>query len=91
MKDTETTKGAPDYLLLALVSIAVLIGLQAIYSASFALAARDYGGPAYFVLRQALWALVGYGLLVFFMRFDYKRLMPLSPLIMRWRSSSPGS
>jgi len=85
MAATETTRlraGQPDSAILSLVVILVILGLITVYSASFALGDLEYGNPYYFVTRQALWAVIGVGLLVVFMRMDYRLLRPLSPLIM---------
>lgn len=85
MAATETTRlraGQPDSAILTLVAILVILGLITVYSASFALGDLEYGNPYYFVTRQALWAVIGVGLLVVFMRTDYRLLRPLSPLIM---------
>jgi cell division protein FtsW len=85
MAATETTRlraGQPDSAILSLVVILVIVGLITVYSASFALGDLEYGSPYYFVTRQALWAVIGVGLLVVFMRMDYRHLRPLSPLIM---------
>ncbi len=69
-------------MILTLVTMLVIVGLIAVYSASFAVGQLEYGSPYYFVVRQALWAVVGTGLLIFFMRTDYHRLRGLSPLLM---------
>ena len=60
----------------------VIVGLIAVYSASFALGQLEYGTPYYFVARQSMWAVVGTGLLIGLMRFDYHRLRAVSPLFM---------
>lgn len=69
-------------MILTLVTMLVIVGLIAVYSASFALGQLEYGSPYYFVARQAMWAVVGTGLLVFLMRTDYHRLRGVSPLLM---------
>ena len=85
MAATETTRlraGQPDSAILSLVVILVVLGLITVYSASFALGDLEYGNAYYFVARQALWTVIGVGLLVVLMRMDYRRLRSLSPLIM---------
>ena len=85
MAATETTRlraGQPDSAILSLVVILVVLGLITVYSASFALGDLEYGNAYYFVARQALWAVIGVGLLIVLMRMDYRRLRSLSPLIM---------
>jgi len=68
--------------ILTLVTMLVIIGLIAVYSSSFALGQLEFGSPYYFVARQAMWAVVGAGLLAFLMRTDYHRLRTISPLLM---------
>jgi cell division protein FtsW len=67
---------------MTLVTMLVIIGLLAVYSASFALGQFEYGTPYFFVARQAMWAVIGAGLLVFLMRTDYHLLRSVSPLLM---------
>ena len=56
----------------------LITGLLAVYSSSFAIAYHLYGDTNYFVARQAVFALVGLGALVFFMRLNYTQLRTLS-------------
>ena len=60
----------------------LILGLLAVYSASFAVGYLEYGNTNYFVARQAIFALVGVVVLVLFMRMDYHRLRALSVPIM---------
>ncbi|HEU4760312.1 MAG TPA: putative lipid II flippase FtsW [Dehalococcoidia bacterium] len=70
--------GPPDYLLLVATAMLLIVGLLAVYSASFAVGYLEFGDTNYFVARQAIFALVGLAALVFFMRLDYNRLRTLS-------------
>ncbi|MBI1885084.1 MAG: putative lipid II flippase FtsW [Chloroflexi bacterium] len=56
----------------------LVVGLLAVYSASFAIGHLEYGDTNYFVARQALFALAGLGAMLLFMRMDYRRLRVLS-------------
>jgi len=56
----------------------LIVGLLAVYSASFAVGYLEYGDTNYFVTRQAIFALAGVAALVLFMRIDYNRLRALS-------------
>ncbi len=56
----------------------LIVGLLAVYSASFAVGYLEFGDTNYFVTRQAIFALIGVGVLVLFMRLDYRRLRALS-------------
>ena len=52
-----------------------LFGLVMIYSASAVIAMEKYGSPHYFLLRQALAAALGIGLMLAVMHVDYRRLL----------------
>jgi cell division protein FtsW len=60
----------------------VVLGLIMVYSSSFALGQVEFGDANYFVVRQAMWAAMGIGMLVILMRFDYRRFRSISPLLM---------
>lgn len=69
-------------MLLVATAVLVIVGLLAVYTASFAVGYREYGDTNYFVARQAIFALVGLLAMVAFMRLDYARLRTLSvPLL----------
>ncbi|HXG35474.1 MAG TPA: FtsW/RodA/SpoVE family cell cycle protein, partial [Dehalococcoidia bacterium] len=57
-------------------------GLLTVYSASFAVGYLEFNDTNYFVIRQALFAMIGVAAMVFFMRLDYHRLRSLSVLMM---------
>lgn len=63
--------GQPDRLLLAVVGVLLMVGLQMVYSSSFGYALTAYNDASYLALRQALWAIVGFALLLVFSRVDY--------------------
>ena len=66
-----------EYHLLVLVTLAlVAFGLVMVYSASSARALLGSDDPAYYLKRQALYALMGLVALVFLSRTDYRRLRP---------------
>jgi cell division protein FtsW len=60
----------------------VVLGLLIVYSSSFALGLLAFNDANYFVARQALWAVIGVGLLLALMRLDYRWLRSISPLLM---------
>ena len=77
------TRGHLEYHLLVLVTLGlVAFGLVMVYSASSARAALAADDPAYYLKRQALYALVGLALLVFLSRFDFRRLRQLVPALL---------
>jgi cell division protein FtsW len=68
-------RGHVEYHLLVLVTLAlVAFGLVMVYSASSARATLAADDPAYYLKRQALYALVGLAALAFLSRFDFRRL-----------------
>ncbi len=70
-----------DMNLLTLTAVLVGIGLIMIYSSSTILALRMYGDAYFFIKRQVLWAILGFGTLWAFSRYPYLKLrrwvMPL--------------
>ena len=72
----------PDFLLLALMGMLLILGLQAVYSASFVLCLTQYADATYFVKRQGIWAAIGVVLLLVCARVDYHRWKALSPWFM---------
>lgn len=79
---TARQAGRPDYVILALLALLLGVGIQAVYSASFALGLSDYDNAAYFVVRQGIWMVIGTVLMLVGMRIDYHRWKSLSPLLM---------
>jgi cell division protein FtsW len=73
---------SPDYLLMLVVAVLVIIGVLAVFSASFAEGWRLYGDVNYFVVRQAMWAVIGLVLMLTLMRTDYHILKTTSPVLM---------
>jgi len=73
-----------DYHLLVLVTLGlVAFGLVMVYSASSARAALAADDPAYYLKRQALYALAGVVALVLLSRMDYRRLrFAVAPLLL---------
>ncbi|MGB2952872.1 MAG: putative lipid II flippase FtsW [Gaiellaceae bacterium] len=68
--------------LLLLVTFAlVAFGLVMVYSATSASAALANGDPGYYVKRQAVYAVLGLGLMAALARFGYRRLRPLAPAL----------
>jgi cell division protein FtsW len=60
----------------------LVVGLLVVYSASFAVGELEFGDTNYFIIRQAGAAVVGLGLLWFFMRLDYHFLRTASLFMM---------
>ncbi|MDD3647330.1 MAG: putative peptidoglycan glycosyltransferase FtsW [Candidatus Dojkabacteria bacterium] len=65
------SKGAPDYILLALIVGLVLFGLVMVYDASVIVASETYGDQFRFLKLQAIWVAVGSCAFAFTYLFDY--------------------
>ncbi len=73
--------GPPDAFLMVLVGALILIGLQVVFSATFALSLSEHNHVFYYLMRQGLWAVVGSLLLLLCMRVDYHLWITLSPAL----------
>jgi cell division protein FtsW len=67
-------KLSTDFTLLATTVALVGFGMVMVWSASSALAQDRHGSPNYFLLKQALWAVIGIGAMVAALRLDYRVL-----------------
>ncbi len=80
---TRTRTGRADRWLLVAVVVLTLIGIIMVYDSSIAIALRDFGDPYRFVREQVRFLIVGYGALLFFSWFDYRRLYGIAlPLLL---------
>jgi cell division protein FtsW len=72
---TKASRAQLEYHLLVLLTLGlVAFGLVMVYSASSARAMLAAGDPAYYLKRQALYALLGLGLLALMSRVDFRAL-----------------
>ena len=67
-------KLSTDLVLLAVTVALMGFGLIMVWSASSALAMERHGSPYYFLVKQALWAVLGTGGMVAALRLDYRVL-----------------
>ena len=72
----------PDYGLLVVVALLVLVGLQAVYSATFGLAVSEYNDVNYFVTKQGMWTLIGAAGMVLAMNIKYTFWKRISAVLM---------
>lgn len=84
-------RGNPDYWLLFLALSLVCFGLAMIFSASYVISIQEHGDMWYFTKRQALFAFVGFLLMIILMNIPYRLfkrwfvwigLLSLVPLIL---------
>ena len=66
--------GQADYLLLVATVMLLIVGLLAVYTASFAIAYNEFGDANFFVKRQVVFAIVGLVALFVCMQMDYQFL-----------------
>lgn len=78
MKRTRAPYDRTTFLLTILL---IGFGMVMLYSASSTIAADEYGSAGYFLKRHAVRFLIGAVLMVAFMRFNYRFLEKLSPVI----------
>ncbi|MGU3469937.1 stage V sporulation protein E [Paenibacillus sp. D51F] len=64
-------RSAPDVWLVGAIALILSLGLVMVYSASAVRAFQEFGDPYYFVKRQAIFAVLGIGALIFTMNADY--------------------
>ena len=76
------TKGYFDYQTLFLIFVIVLFGLLMVYSSSSYRASVSGLPDTYFVKRQALFAVIGFVLMIAISHINYKQLKRLSVLLM---------
>jgi cell division protein FtsW len=69
-------------LLLITVSLLCLFGLVMVGSASSVISISLYGTPWAILVREAIWMVVGGGVLFIAMKFDYRKWRRLSPLLL---------
>lgn len=75
-------EGKADAPLMAAVVALVAFGVVMVYSASFVYARHAFDDPTHFLVRQALFACVGMGLILGLARIDYHYYKPLTyPLL----------
>lgn len=67
-------KLAPDKWLFAATVGLALFGVVMVYSASAVLAQNEGHGQFYYVIKQGIFTLIGFGVMFAAMQFDYKRL-----------------
>ena len=72
----------PDWVLLTIVIMLLIIGLIAVYSASYALGYNAHGDSDFFIKRQVMWAGVGCAGMFAASLIDYRWLRRVSPLLM---------
>lgn len=75
-------KTNPDFFLLVVVTILVVIGIVMIYSASAIVALKDYKTPYYYLQRQLVWAAVGIAALWVGVKLDYRNYRHFAALIL---------
>jgi cell division protein FtsW len=79
---TRLRASRPDVAILVTALALVVVGIIFVYSSSFAVALASFDNANYFVTRQVGAALIGLCAMFVMMRFDYRYLRLVSPLLM---------
>jgi len=66
-------RNEPDYVLIMTAITLVAIGLLMVYSASYLWAVQTARGPAYYFLRQCVWAALGVAAALIMYKIDFQR------------------
>ncbi len=68
-------KGHPDYALMGIIAILLVLGVDMVYSASFVIAHNSplYHSDTYFLVRQMLWVGIGVVTMLVLMQVDYHK------------------
>ncbi len=81
IKDLFIQNGSMDITFLFFVVVLLLIGLMMLFSASYAYAETNYGNSYKFITQQALFAAVGFVLMLLISKIDYHYYMRISWLV----------
>lgn len=65
-------KASYDRMLFVTVSLLTVFGLVMLYSASSVLASTEHGMSSYYFVRQLIFAMIGFALMLFLMNVDYR-------------------
>lgn len=73
-------KGRPDYALIGVIAVLLVIGIEMVYSSSFVIAHNNprYGSDTYFLVRQLIWVAAGIVTMFVLMRVDYHHYQRLT-------------
>jgi cell division protein FtsW len=75
-------RGHIDFILLGAVIALLVLGAQMVYSASVVVAHNEFDDDSYFVVRQAMWIVLGLAVLAVAARVDYHRWQKVSLLLL---------
>ncbi len=79
--DPAAATGHYDWVLLGFVAVLVMVGLEVVFSATFALSITEGDHAAHYLILQGQWALLGFGLMYITARIPYRFWRFLSPLM----------
>ena len=71
-----------DLIILLMAVALTCFGVVMVYSASSVMAAKKFNDGFYFLKRQGVFALLGFGLMAFTMRIDYQQWRRLDALLL---------
>lgn len=71
---------SPDYLLMGIVAVLIIIGLIMVYSATYVLGLETFDRADHFLVRQAIWVALGTVVLLVMTRLEYHNWQRVSVL-----------
>jgi len=75
-------KKAPDFIIFFVVVTLLCIGVVMVFSSTSISSSQKYNDSFYFLKRQLMWSIIGIGVMIFFMRFDYHQYIKWAPKIL---------
>lgn len=77
----QSTVPAPDPVLLTATLLILAVGILFVYSTSSVAAERTFGSAHFYLLKQAVFALIGFGFMTAIALTDYHRWLKLTPFV----------
>ncbi|OCL28123.1 stage V sporulation protein E [Orenia metallireducens] len=75
-------KKAPDFIVFFVIITLLCIGVVMVFSSTSISSSQKYNDSFYFLKRQLMWSIIGIGVMIFFMRFDYHQYIKWAPKIL---------
>jgi len=75
-------KQEPDLGLFITIFFLIGLGVAMIYSSSAVMALKNYNDSFYFLKKQLLWLILGFGVLLFFQEIDYRQYLKHTKLML---------
>ncbi len=73
---------SPDFIIFFVIVTLLGIGVVMVFSSTSISAYQTYGDSFHFLKRQLIWAIIGIGVMIFFMKIDYHNYIKWAPKIL---------